>query len=189
MFVIGNGESRQDVNLDLLAGPKIGCNAVFRDSYTEYLVCVDRSMVKETQSVGADLDRAVYTRADWYQRFGVQCVPDLPYKGSCKADDAFNWGSGPYAVLLAATLTTDVNLIGFDLYSNNNLYNNIYKDTPNYKASTTRPVDPRYWIHQIEKVFEHFPLTHFRIFQNDDWLMPDKWKKSNVTVDSISKLV
>lgn len=189
MLVIGNGESRCNIDIALFSGPKIGCNAVFRDYYTEHLVCVDRNMIKEAQSVGVHLDRTVYTRADWNQRFGVKSVPDLPYTGTLKADEAFNWGSGPYAVLLAATLSKQVNLVGFDLYSVNDCYNNIYKDTLNYKTSDTRAVDPRYWIYQISKVFEHFPLTQFRIFQTDDWLLPTSWKKSNVTVDSISKLV
>lgn len=188
MLVIGNGESRQQVNLNLLCGPKIGCNAIFRDYYTEYLICVDRSMVKEAQTAGADTDRAVYTRSDWSQRFGVYTVPDLPYQGTYKADDAFNWGSGAYAALLAATLSTDVDLVGFDLYSSDHKINNIYKDTVNYKNSNERAVDPRYWIYQIGKVIEHFPSTQFTIYQTDCWQLPSSWKKSNVTLDNISNI-
>lgn len=188
MFVIGNGESRKSINLDKLAGPKIGCNAIFRDYYTEYLVCVDRSMVKEAQAAGADIDRVVYTRSDWSQRFKIHTVPDLPYQGTHKADDPFNWGSGPYAVLLAATLTTNISLVGFDLYSKDNKINNIYKETLNYKSSDHRAVDPRYWIYQIAKVFECFSNTQFKICQTDEWVIPDSWKKSNVAVDKISNI-
>ncbi len=188
MFVIGNGESRQGINLNQLPGPKIGCNAVFRDYYTEYLICVDKPMIKEVQAAGADIDRAVYTRSDWAQRFGVYSVPALPYKGAHKADDPFNWGSGPYAVLLAASIANNVSLLGFDLYSATGFVNNIYKDTHNYKSSDARAVDPRYWIHQVSKVFECFPNTQFKICQTDEWVIPDSWKKSNVAVDKISNI-
>ena len=189
MIVIGNGESRKSINLNKLAGPKIGCNAIFRDYYTEYLVCVDRSMVKEAQAAGADIDRVVYTRSDWADRFKVYSVPALPYKGAYKADDPFNWGSGPYAVLLAASIANSVLLLGFDLYSTTGFTNNVYKDTINYKNSNARAVDPRYWIYQIAKVFECFPNTQFKIYQTDEWVIPDSWKKSNVAVDKISNIV
>ena len=190
MFVIGNGESRRNINLNLLAGPKIGCNAIFRDYYTEYVICADRTMVREAQTAKADIDRAVYTRPDWSQRFKVHTVPDLPYQGTHKADTPFNWGSGPYAVLLAATLSVQsIHLVGFDLYSKDNKINNIYKETLNYKSSDHRAVDPSYWIYQIGRVIEHFPLTQFTFFQTDNWQLPNSWKKSNVAVDKISNIV
>lgn len=188
MLIIGNGESRQNINIDIINMPKIGCNAVFRDSYTEHLVCVDKSMVREAVDFGAVKDRNVYTRSDWNTRFGVNAVPDLPYQGTTKADDPFNWGSGPYAVLLGALINNDLRLIGFDLYSKDNKINNIYKDTVNYKSSEDRAVDPRYWIYQIGQIIKHFPQTKFTFFQTEDWQLPSSWKKSNVTVDRISNI-
>lgn len=188
MLIIGNGESRQGLNIGSIDMPKIGCNAVFRDSYTEHLVCVDRSMVREAFDCGAVNNRNIYTRSDWNTRFGINSVPILPYQGTTKADDPFNWGSGPYAVLLGALLSKDLQLIGFDLYSTDNKINNIYKDTVNYKSSEDRAVDPRYWIYQIGRIIEHFPQTKFTFFQTADWQLPDSWKKSNVTVDRISSL-
>ncbi len=188
MLIIGNGESRSGIDLNKINMPKIGCNAVFRDCYTEHLVCVDRPMVKEAISFGATEDRTVYTRSDWYMRFNIEPVPNLPYQGAAKADDPFNWGSGAYAVLLGATLSSTVGLIGFDLYSSNGKINNVYKDSENYKHSDHSAVDPRYWIYQIAQVVSHFPQTQFTIFQTDAWQLPNSWKKSNLTVDSISNI-
>jgi hypothetical protein len=188
MLIIGNGESRQSIDLNKINMPKIGCNAVFRDCYTEHLVCVDRPMVKEAVEFGATQDRTVYTRSDWNQRFSVESVPNLPYQGTTKADHPFNWGSGPYAVLLGATLSSTVGLLGFDLYSVNSKINNVYKGSKNYKNSDHSAVDPRYWIYQIAQVVEHFPQTQFTIFQTDNWQLPHSWKKSNVTVDRISNI-
>jgi len=193
MWVIGNGESRTTINIDRLAGPKVGCNALWRDYYTDYLVCVDRRMVDEAISGNANTNGTlIYTRPDWINRYvnkDVRSVPPLPYKGDQRWDEPFQWGSGPYAVLIAAAYTKlkEVKLIGFDLHSKTKTVNNVYKGTPNYDDATKRPVDPRYWIHQIGTVFKCFPKIQFIIYQ-DEWQLPKDWNYPNVTVDTISNL-
>ena len=194
MIVIGNGESRKGVDIKKLDGPKVGCNAIYRDYIMDYLVCVDRRMVQEALNAGANTQGTlIYTRPNWFQQFKtlrVREVPDLPYVGSDRWDEPFQWGSGPYAVLLGAKYTNlkEVKLIGFDLYSKTKTVNNIYKDTPNYDDATKRPVDPRYWIHQIGMVFECFPKVTFRIYQEPGWELPKAWNYPNVVVDRISNI-
>jgi hypothetical protein len=188
MVVIGNGESRIDIDLDRLSSPKIGCNAVVREHFIDSVVCVDRKMLKECAQYCLNFDTC-YTRSNLRLSTDIsqiQSVPDLPYEGSQRWDDPFHWGSGPYAVLIAAGLCDTVEMIGFDLYSNDKCVNNCYKDTENYDSSSKRAVDPRYWIHQISKVFECFPQTQFTIYQTLDWQLPQKWNLPNVQVDKIS---
>lgn len=190
MLVIGNGESRKCVDINLIVKPKIACNAAYRDLHVDYLVCLDQKTLYEAATKHSN----IYTRQEWHRRFrdtpNIHCVPDLPYKGIQRWDDPWHWGSGPYAVLLAAELTETarVDLIGFDLYSADGYVNNVYKDTENYAESKKRAVDPRYWIYQIAKVFELYPNCEFRIHQTEDWEQPVSWKKSNVEVDTISML-
>ena len=164
--VIGNGQSRQGLDINALQGEKIGCNAIVRDYFVDHLVCVDRKMVKEALDLKTQC--VVYTRQDWFNKFQFPCVPlpDLPYKGYTKPDEPIHWGSGPYAVLIGAMFTKlkEVNLIGFDLYSKTKIVNNIYKGTDNYDPADKRPVDPRYWIHQISMVFTFFPKIKFLFF-------------------------
>ena len=195
MLVIGNGESRNNIDIDNLTGPKIGCNAIFRDYTVNHLVCVDRRMMNEALSASANETSLLYTRKDWYNNYKnfhkrIRTVPDLPYVGSERWDDPFNWGSGPYAILLGAKLSNDtVTLLGFDLFSKTNTVNNIYKGTNNYDAESKKAVDPRYWIHQIGKIFECYTKTNFVIYSEDNWQLPKVWNKPNVTVDNISNLV
>lgn len=195
MWSIGNGESRQNIDIKKLSGPKVGCNALYRDHTTDYLVCVDRRMVEEAINAGANISTLIYTRSDWYDRYKsflhVRKLPELPYHGSERWDEPFQWGSGPYAVLLAAKYAKEgyVNLLGFDLHSKTKTVNNVYKGTPNYDAADKRPVDPRYWIHQIGMVFNCFPKLQFNIFQEDDWQLPQAWKYPHVTVDRISNIM
>jgi hypothetical protein len=185
VLAIGNGESRSQLDLKLFLPSfiSVGCNAIARDHIVDHLICVDRRMVKE--ALETPLEK-IYTRFLWLNNFSSQkvlAVPELPYQGDQRADEPFHWGSGPYAVLLAAQLAkTEVWMIGFDLYDTNKKVNNVYKGTDNYLKADARSVDPSYWIHQTAKVFECFPNIHFKIFNNENWMLPEKWKKSNVEV-------
>jgi len=192
MLVIGNGESRKDIDLDKHIDTKIGCNAIHRDYRVDHLICVDRRMVKEAVEQGANEHALVYTREDWFGNYKqykrIRTVPVLPYVGSDRWDEPFQWGSGPYAVLLGAKLSKEVKLIGFDLHSKTKTVNNVYKDTSGYDASTKNAVDPRYWMHQIGQVFKWYPKRKFTIYQLDNWQIPQNWKLANVSVDYIDNL-
>ena len=175
MLVIGNGESRKDIYINKYGSIKVGCNAIFRDFYVNHLICCDRRMVTEAQQ-----ERnygAIYTRPDWREELKLcGLVPQLPYKGDTRPDDPWHWGSGPYAVLLGTSIAnrfssgnTEISMIGFDLYSETKTVNNIYKGTENYEDTESRPIDPSYWIYQIDKVFENFPDTTFYYYNNKPW--------------------
>lgn len=197
MIVLGNGESRQGINIDLIKETKIGCNAIHRDYKVDHLICVDRRMVKEVIDAKYNQNSYIYTRPDWYKQFQkikhIRLVPDLPYSGGFeKKDDPFHWGSGPYAVLLGAKLAKGefVQMLGFDLYgTKDNKFNNIYKNTNNYNSEYKKPIDPKFWIYQIGKVFEYFPTTNFQIFCNEGWTLPKQWRRSNVFIDNIKILL
>jgi hypothetical protein len=193
MYVFGNGESRTSVNIDKLDGIKLGCNAIYRDHVMDHLICVDRRMVSEAINNGANNYALIYTRDNWldqYKQFKrIRAVPKLPYNGTERWDEPFQWGSGPYAVLLAAKLCKGptVRLIGFDLYSPTQNVNNVYKGTSNYDTADKRAVDPRYWIHQIGMVFKCFSKLNF-IIHHDAFELPKAWNQPNVMVDNISNI-
>jgi hypothetical protein len=192
MYVFGNGESRTSININNLDGIKIGCNAIYRDYQMDHLICVDRRMVQEALTNGANQTAYVYTREDWVNQFKstrMRAVPKLPYEGTERWDEPFQWGSGPYAVLLAAKLCKGptVRLIGFDLHSSTQTVNNVYKNSSNYDDANKRAVDPRYWIHQIGMVFSCYTKIKF-VIHNDNFELPKAWKYPNVMVDKISSL-
>jgi hypothetical protein len=197
MLVIGNGESRSNIDLNKFNCQKIGCNAIHRDHAVRHIVCVDRKMVCEAIDKGVNSNSIIYTRQDWFLDFAdqknIKEVPVLPYVGNERVDSPINWGSGPYAVLLAAKLVSslkyqdNVHMIGFDLYgTKDGKINNIYKDTKNYNLSIKKAVDPRYWIYQISKVFETFPNVKFFVYVENNWKIPDSWKLRNVHITNIN---
>jgi len=192
--VIGNGESRKNFDLYSLTflGKTVGTNAVHRDFIPDYLVCADRRMVSE--AVNNNYSNPVYTRSDWRASFSywknVLTVPDLPYKGDKRPDDSFQWGSGGHALNLACTFDPQfVVMIGFDLYSKDKLFNNIYKDTEHYNESRKDATDPSYWIYQTAKLFEHYPKVKFIQIQPDDWDLPTEWENfDNFFIDNYNGL-
>lgn len=187
--VIGNGESRSAIDLDTYrTRTLIGCNAVHRDVTVDHLVCCDRRMADEAVENLNNSDTLIYVRPSWFHYFrkirkykNIRILPDLDYRGEYKKDHPDHWGSGGYAVLLAAVLQyTQIELLGFDLYAQNLTVNNIYKGTKNYAKANSQPVDNAYWIYQINRVFVHHPDQKFIIRNHRDWQMPQEWQKNNV---------
>lgn len=196
VLVVGNGESRKDIQLKKFNYPIIGCNALHREFTTNYLVCCDRRMADEAVKNPSTSITNIYVRKEWYQHFrkilknkNIKALPDLPFFGELKKDQPEHWGSGCYAVLLAALFGfTEIQLLGFDLYSTNNKVNNIYKGTRNYSNSDSQAVDCSFWIYQIGKIFRHYPDKKFIIINSSNWKLPDQWVNNNVELRNIEQL-
>jgi hypothetical protein len=133
-------------------------------------------------------DTEIYVRDHWHHYFrkirknkNINLLPEVPTTGEAKVNQAEHWGSGGYAVLLAAALGhQEVTMIGFDLYPIDHAVNNIYKGTVNYARAGSQAVDPSYWVYQIASVFTHYPDTTFVIYNRQGWTMPSEWRKNNV---------
>ena len=188
-LVIGNGESRRHVDISTYTDHVlIGCNALHRDLNVNHLICCDRRMAEEAVNNLDTKDTEIYVRDHWHHYFrkirknkNINLLPEVPTNGELKKDQGEHWGSGGYAVLLAAVLGhQEVAMIGFDLYPVDQAVNNIYKGTVNYARTDSQAVDPSYWVYQIASVFIHYPNTTFVIYNRPDWKMPQEWRKNNV---------
>ena len=191
-LAIGNGESRRSLDLNSIKSDfiTVGCNALHRDFIPTHLVCCDARMVREALENPLTNNCQIHVRENWHQYFRkilknkhIKLLPALPYQGTLRPDNHIHWGSGPYAVLIAAMQEVDtVYLVGFDLYGRNNLVNNVYKGTDNYQGSQTAAVDHSYWVYQISKIFDCFPNKKFIIVNHSSWNLPLEWQKSNTSV-------
>lgn len=178
MLVVGNGESRKNIDIGAYQLPVVGCNAIFRDIKVNHLVCCDRRMVREALQHPNTEHSCVYTRKEWHREFGVLPVPELPYEGDLRQDDAWHWGTGQYALLVALkhNVMQHIHIVGFDLFGSNGLVNNIYKDTKSYDQSSKQPVDPSYWIYQNQKIFQHHPAQQFNYYVENSFQTPQSWQ-------------
>jgi hypothetical protein len=196
VLVVGNGESRKHLDLKKLKSPIIGCNALHRDLIPDILVCCDRRMVEESTNNPLTKDCTIYVRNLWYHYFrkikknkNIKCFPDIPYQGEKKSDHPDHWGSGSYALLIAAQSSyKTIYLIGFDLYSSGKTVNNLYKGTRNYDIGSSSPVDPSFWIYQIGKIFQIYKGKKFIIVNDQTWKFPESWIKPNVDYRNIQLL-
>lgn len=152
-FVLGNGISRQVVDVDLLGqrGKVYGCNALYRTHRPWVLVATDRAIAAAIQQSGYARENRFYTR-----------YPLLD-SGAIKIDAAyFGFSSGPVAVSIAAQDGHPrIYLLGFDMNSHGGRFNNIYAGTDFYKPAVAEPTYTGNWQRQLRQVFQEFGDLEF----------------------------
>jgi hypothetical protein len=153
-FVLGNGVSRQGIDLDQLRqhGKIYGCNALYREFTPDVLVATDRPIATVIQQSGYSLKNQFYTRKP------------IDGLGACKISGPYyGYSSGPNAVAIAANHGhATIYMLGFDMGPiNNNRFNNIYAGTEFYKRVEAPPTHTGNWVKQIICITGDFPLLQF----------------------------
>jgi len=153
-FVLGNGISRQQVDLNLLKtlGKVYGCNAIYREFTPDVLISTDLPISTRIQQEGYSAKNMHFTRKP------------LPSLGAYKiAQPYFGYSSGPAAVGQAALDgATAIYLVGFDMGPTRfGRFNNIYADTEFYKKSSATPTFTGNWVRQIKQIAKDFSKTSF----------------------------
>ena len=153
-FVLGNGTSRQNLDLAQLAslGAVYGCNALYREFTPSVLVSADTPISRVIQESGYSQKHVHYTRKPLPDS-GARRIPQ-PYYG---------FSSGPIAAAIAAQdRYRTVYLIGFDMGpTQTGHFNNIYADTEFYKKTSAPPTFTGNWARQLVTISKDFPKTQF----------------------------
>ena len=72
-FLIGNGLSRNSIDLTKLDGVTYGCNAVYRDLDVDYLIMADKKMLQEVIESKKLTDyKNIYTQKGYVEEFEKQ---------------------------------------------------------------------------------------------------------------------
>jgi hypothetical protein len=156
-FVLGNGVSRQSIDLTQLKtlGTVYGCNAIYREFVPDVLISTDTPISERIQAEGYSQQHVHYTRKP------------LPDSGSRRiAQKYFGYSSGPVAVAQAALDgAVVIYLVGFDMGpTRNGRFNNCYADTEFYKKSSANPTFAGNWTNQLKTIARDFPkVSFFRI--------------------------
>ena len=191
-FLVGNGESRQRINVDSLRdfGPVWGCNKIYQDWHVDNIVAVDQGQVELILKEGYHTKTNLYTRKRWSPLFNnipeVKYIPDFKEEGIEKWQKQWHWNSGPLAVFLACEQGAEIIcMFGYDLYGIQGRANNIYKGTLGYDPVDHRAIDPGFWIQQFRQMFLNYPSTQFVQVQPAGWEIPAMWKNiDNFSVDT-----
>ena len=163
-FVLGNGVSRKGIDLHSLRkhGQIFGCNALYREFNPDVLVSTDPGISKEIQDSGwPKRDNCVHwTRRPFADSASKKLHPD--YSGM---------SSGPNALNLACQDKQEhqtIYLLGFDLGSVGDLFNNLYADSQHYKKSTEKATFGGNWFNQIMRIMkENKKIQFYRVITDD----------------------
>jgi hypothetical protein len=182
-FVLGNGESRREIEINDLTerGTVFACNGVYRTHRPHWLVAVDPKMLLEI----AETDYVVHNKV--YSNYNVQ------YEKHKKLLDhvtwskpSLGWSSGPTALRLACEQKyKEIYILGFDYQGhvegekkNRYRFNNVFKDSRNYKKSQDEATFYGNWMNQTKNILKDFPDTKFHRVIPKGWFQPNDldWK-------------
>lgn len=162
-YVIGNGPSRKDFDLNKLkaTGQTYGCNALYRDFTPDFIFSVDTKITQEMceNQVGKKtIHYAPALEVNRKQHKGMlHLIPNNPH-----------WISGNAAFWTAAVHGhKNIFLLGFDFkeYGEGKL-NNIYQDTQNYGARRGHDIFEG-WLQQFRKILKMRPYCNFTVVHDD----------------------
>ena len=185
-FVLGNGTSRQPVDVEEIAkiGKIYGCNALYRTFAPDYLIAVDVKMILEIAKSGYQKKHTVWTN------------PNKAYGGISNLNTfqpSKGWSSGPTALWLASQHRYEkIFILGFDYKGLGNKFNNLYADTVNYKKSQDSATFFGNWLRQTKNVVQDNPeIQYVRVIAPDNY-QPDELNKfrnfSTITVEDFKKI-
>ena len=189
-FVLGNGESRKGILIDDLKkhGTVFACNGVYRTEKPDYLVAVDPKMLLEISESDYLVQNKVYSNFN-AQYNKVQKILDNVqwFKPS------LGWSSGPTALRLACDQGyKEIYILGFDYQghldnkkTNRHKFNNVFKDTRNYKKSNDEATFYGNWMNQTKRCLQDFGDTKFHRVIPNGWYKP-KDLEWNGNIDHIT---
>ena len=173
-FVLGNGESRKGIKIAELQehGTVFACNGVYRTETPDYLIAVDPKMMLEIAESNYMINNKVWSNFN-SQYNKVQRIMDHVqwFKPS------LGWSSGPTALRMACDHGyKQIYILGFDYqgYKQQNSYkfNNVFKDTRNYKRSKDEATFYGNWMNQTKRCLKDFPTIKFTRVIPKDWFSP-----------------
>ena len=176
-FVLGNGESRKGIDIDDLKqkGTVFACNGVYRTHRPDFLIAVDPKMLLEI----AESDYMVHNKV--YSNFNVQYNKVPKILDHCQwFKPSLGWSSGPTALRLACDRGfKDIYILGFDYQGHSESknkqrfrFNNIFKDTRNYKKSNDEATFYGNWMNQTKRCLQDFKDVKFHRVIPQGWFKP-----------------
>ena len=176
-FVLGNGESRKGIRIADLKkhGTVFACNAVYRTEEPDYLIAVDPKMILEIAETDYPKTHEVWTN------YNHQYSKNENAKNHIKwFQPSLGWSSGPTALKMAADKKfTMIYIMGFDYQGHVKdaknkrfSFNNVFKDSRNYKKSTDEATYHGNWLNQTKRVLTDYPEIQFRRVIRKDAFKP-----------------
>lgn len=177
-FVLGNGESRKGIKIEDLKqhGKVYACNAVYRTENPDWLIAVDPKMLLEIAETDYVVHNKVYSNFNSAQYNRNKRILDHV----TWSRPSLGWSSGPTALRLALEHKfKTIYLLGFDYKglpdskSNSRVkFNNVFKDTRNYKKSRDDATFFGNWMNQTKRCLNDYKDVDFTRVIPEGWFKP-----------------
>ena len=184
-FVLGNGESRKGINIEDLKqkGTVFACNGVYRTDRPDYLIAVDPKMVLEIAETDYVINNSVHSNFIAQYNKHQRVLDHVKW-----FKPSLGWSSGPTALRMACEKGfKDIYILGFDYQghtdakkANRHKFNNLFKDTRNYKKSTDEATFYGNWLNQTKRCLQDFKDVQFHRVIPKGWFQPKdlEWNKN-----------
>jgi len=196
-FVLGNGESRKGIKIEDLQkhGKVYACNAVYRTENPDWLIAVDPKMLLEIAETDYLIHNKVYSNFNSAQYNRNKRILDHV----TWSRPSLGWSSGPTALRLALEHKfKTIYILGFDYkgmpdskQNSRVKFNNVFKDTRNYKKGRDDATFFGNWMNQTKRCLNDYKDVDFTRVIPDGWFRPKdlEWKncKHMATEDFLSK--
>jgi len=167
-FVLGNGESRKGIKISHLqkSGKVFACNGVYRTESPDFLVAVDPKMIFEIGETDYPKKHQVWSNFNHQYSKKPTIMDHMKW-----FKPSLGWSSGPTALKMAAdqNLYKVIYILGFDYqghprdHKNHRFaFNNLFKDTRNYKRSVDEATYYGNWMNQTKRVIQDYPHIKFK---------------------------
>ena len=182
-FVLGNGESRRGIDINNLKqhGSVFACNGVYRTHRPDWLIAVDPKMMLEIAETDYVLHNKVYSNFNAQYQKHQKLLDHVTW-----AKPTLGWSSGPTALRLACDKQfKEIYILGFDYQGHNDgtnksrfKFNNVFKDTRNYKKSQDEATFYGNWMNQTKRILTDFKDVQFHRVIPKGWFQPKdlEWK-------------
>ena len=177
-FVLGNGESRKGIKIEDLKqhGKGYACNAVYRTENPDWLIAVDPKMLLEIAETDYVVHNKVYSNFNSAQYNRNKRILDHV----TWSRPSLGWSSGPTALRLALEHKfKTIYLLGFDYKglpdskSNSRVkFNNVFKDTRNYKKGRDDATFFGNWMNQTKRCLNDYKDVDFTRVIPEGWFKP-----------------
>lgn len=165
LTVIGNGESRKEIDIDKIPGIKIGCNGIYLYNNVDYICAMDKfwrnKIISETKIplISRYHNTTFQTYVELYD--GTWNNTKCPYRGYC---------SGITALDFACSCLDDdeIYLIGFDFGYNGPTVNHIYKDTKFHPKADRKAQNEDIFLKQAIETRKRYPRKNIQWVTNSE---------------------
>lgn len=169
--IIGNGESRKNINISNIKGITVGCNAIYLHEHVDYICAMDKfwrdKIVKESNIplISRLHNNAFQTTLELYD--GEWQNTKCHYRGYCSGISALDY-------MASLVRGENIFLIGFDFDYTGDKVNHVYKDTPNHPKSDRKAQNEDIFLKQCLETVKRYPKNNFYWVNDSDFLIKIK---------------